>query len=47
MPSTLNPATTNGNDGIYRDSMLLKLTKESDGYLGTIILAADSNQNNI
>ncbi|MGN9783406.1 intradiol ring-cleavage dioxygenase [Nonomuraea sp. ZG12] len=36
--------TRNGDDGIYRDDMLLKVTKDDDGYLGVIVFAADSDR---
>lgn len=35
--------TFNDGDSIYRDSMLLKITEDGDGYLGVIVLAADSD----
>jgi hypothetical protein len=37
--------TLNGNDNIYRDTMLLKVTEENDGYLGVIVFSADSDKN--
>ncbi|MGP3910130.1 intradiol ring-cleavage dioxygenase [Nonomuraea sp. 10N515B] len=36
--------TFNDNDNIYDDSMLMKVTKEDDGYLGAIVFAADSDK---
>jgi protocatechuate 3,4-dioxygenase beta subunit len=36
--------TSNNNDSIYRDSTLLKVTEETDGYLGVIIFSADSDR---
>ncbi len=36
--------TLNSTDSIYRDSMLMKVTKDGDGYLGTHVLAADSDR---
>ncbi|RVX38346.1 protocatechuate 3,4-dioxygenase beta subunit [Nonomuraea polychroma] len=36
--------TFNDNDNIYDDSMLMKVTKEDDGYLGVIVFAADSDK---
>lgn len=37
--------TLNSDDNIYRDSMLLKVTEENDGYLGVIVFSADSDKN--
>jgi hypothetical protein len=36
--------TLNSNDGIYKDSMLMKVTPDGDGYLGVIVLAADADK---
>jgi protocatechuate 3,4-dioxygenase beta subunit len=36
--------TFNNNDSIYRDSMLVKVAAEDDGYLGVIIFSADSDK---
>ncbi|MEQ4723591.1 hypothetical protein [Nonomuraea sp. B19D2] len=36
--------TFNDNDNIYDDSMLMKVTKEDDGYLGVIVFSADSDK---
>lgn len=36
--------TFNDGDGIYEPSMLLKVVEDGDGYLGSIVLAADSDQ---
>ncbi|TMR09131.1 protocatechuate dioxygenase, partial [Nonomuraea turkmeniaca] len=36
--------TFNDNDNIYQDGMLMKVTKEDDGYLGVIVFAADSDK---
>ncbi|MGP3956916.1 intradiol ring-cleavage dioxygenase [Nonomuraea sp. 3N208] len=36
--------TFNDNDNIYDDSMLMKVAKEDDGYLGVIVFAADSDK---
>jgi protocatechuate 3,4-dioxygenase beta subunit len=36
--------TLNSGDSIYRDSMLMKVTKDGEGYLGTHVLAADSDR---
>ncbi|MEW9548120.1 hypothetical protein [Nonomuraea sp. NPDC050783] len=36
--------TFNDGDSIYRDSMLMKVTEEDDGYLGAIVLSADSDR---
>lgn len=36
--------TRNDDDGIYRDDLLLKVTKDGDGYLGVIVFAADSDR---
>jgi protocatechuate 3,4-dioxygenase beta subunit len=36
--------TTNANDSIYADSMLMTVTEEGDGYLGVIIFGADSDK---
>jgi protocatechuate 3,4-dioxygenase beta subunit len=36
--------TFNSGDGIYQDSMLMKVTKDGDGYLGSHVLAADSDR---
>jgi protocatechuate 3,4-dioxygenase beta subunit len=35
--------TLNDADGIYKPTMLLKITEENDGYLGVIVFAADSD----
>jgi protocatechuate 3,4-dioxygenase beta subunit len=45
-PYTARPGrdTRNDDDGIYRDDMLLKVTKDDDGHLGVIVLAADSDR---
>ncbi|BAJ27524.1 MULTISPECIES: protocatechuate dioxygenase [Kitasatospora] len=37
--------TFNDGDNIYRESMLLKITEDGDGYLGVITLAADPDKN--
>ncbi|MEV6152293.1 intradiol ring-cleavage dioxygenase [Nonomuraea sp. NPDC052129] len=36
--------TFNDGDTIYKDSMLLKVTEEDDGYLGAIVFSADSDK---
>ncbi|MFE2869507.1 protocatechuate dioxygenase [Embleya sp. NPDC059259] len=36
--------TFNDGDGIYRPTMLLKVVRDDDGYLGVITLAADPDQ---
>ncbi|GHJ45970.1 protocatechuate dioxygenase [Catellatospora sp. TT07R-123] len=36
--------TFNDGDSIYQDPMLLKITEDGDGYLGVIVLAADSDR---
>ncbi|WP_433440222.1 intradiol ring-cleavage dioxygenase [Nonomuraea sp. CA-141351] len=36
--------TFNDKDTIYDDSMLMKITKEDDGYLGVIVFSADSDK---
>lgn len=36
--------TFNNNDTIYKDSMLMKVTEEGDGYVGAIVFAADSDR---
>ena len=36
--------TFNDGDSIYDDSMLMKITEESCGYLGVLVLAADSDK---
>jgi protocatechuate 3,4-dioxygenase beta subunit len=36
--------TFNDNDSIYKDTMLMKITEEDDGYLGVIVFAADSDK---
>ena len=36
--------TFNDGDSIYDDSMLMKITEESGGYLGVLVLAADSDK---
>ena len=45
-PYTARPDrdTRNDDDGIYRDDLLLKVTKDGDGYLGAIVFAADADQ---
>lgn len=45
-PYTARPDrdTPNGDDGIYRDDLLLTVTKDGDGYLGAIVFAADSDR---
>jgi protocatechuate 3,4-dioxygenase beta subunit len=37
--------TLNDGDNIYKDSMLLKVTEDGDGYLGVIVFAADADKN--
>ena len=37
--------TFNDDDGIFEQSMLLKLTTDGDGYLGAIVFSADSDKN--
>ncbi|MFC8722024.1 protocatechuate dioxygenase [Kitasatospora sp. NPDC057198] len=37
--------TFNDGDGIYRPTMLLKVSEDGDGYLGVITLAADPDKN--
>lgn len=37
--------TTNDNDTIFLDSMLMKVTEDANGYVGAIVMAADSDQN--
>ncbi|MBB6554180.1 intradiol ring-cleavage dioxygenase [Nonomuraea rubra] len=36
--------TFNDGDGIYQDGMLMKVAQEGDGYVGAIVLAADSDR---
>ncbi|MEU4234665.1 hypothetical protein AB0F17_61205 [Nonomuraea sp. NPDC026600] len=36
--------TFNDGDNIYKDTMLLKVTEEDDGYLGVIVFSADSDK---
>jgi hypothetical protein len=36
--------TFNAKDTIYKDTMLMKISEEDDGYLGVIVLAADSDK---
>jgi protocatechuate 3,4-dioxygenase beta subunit len=36
--------TFNDNDNIYKDTMLMKVTAEDDGYLGAIVFSADSDK---
>jgi protocatechuate 3,4-dioxygenase beta subunit len=36
--------TFNDDDNIFRSGMLLKVTEESDGYLGVIVFGADSDR---
>ncbi|MFI7125179.1 intradiol ring-cleavage dioxygenase [Nonomuraea sp. NPDC050153] len=36
--------TFNSGDNIFRDGMLLRVVEDGDGYLGTIILSADSDR---
>ncbi|MEV4176467.1 intradiol ring-cleavage dioxygenase [Nonomuraea sp. NPDC049709] len=36
--------TFNSGDVLFQDGMLLKVTEEDDGYLGTIVLATDSDK---
>ncbi|MFG1963268.1 intradiol ring-cleavage dioxygenase [Nonomuraea sp. NPDC049028] len=36
--------TFNDGDTIYKDTMLLKVTEEDDGYLGAIVFSADSDK---
>jgi protocatechuate 3,4-dioxygenase beta subunit len=36
--------TTNANDFIFLDSMLMKVTEDANGYVGAIIMSADSDQ---
>jgi protocatechuate 3,4-dioxygenase beta subunit len=45
-PYTARPDrdTRNDDDGIYREDLLLKVTKDDDGYLGVIVFAADSDR---
>jgi protocatechuate 3,4-dioxygenase beta subunit len=38
--------TFNDGDSIYDDSMLLKIVEQDEGYLGAIVFAADSDQDN-
>jgi hypothetical protein len=35
--------TTNANDGIFQPSMLMKVTPDGGGYLGAMVLSADSD----
>jgi hypothetical protein len=35
--------TTNAEDSIFSDSMLMRVAAEGDGYLGAIVFAADSD----
>ncbi|WP_144121897.1 protocatechuate dioxygenase [Catellatospora sichuanensis] len=35
--------TFNDGDGIFQNTMLLKVTEDGDGYLGVLVLAADSD----
>ncbi|MFD0562223.1 hypothetical protein ACFQ2M_09475 [Kitasatospora saccharophila] len=37
--------TFNDGDGIYRPTMLLKVSEDGDGYLGVITFAADPDKN--
>jgi hypothetical protein len=37
--------TTNDNDAVSLDSMLMKVTEHSSGYVGAVVMAADSGQN--
>jgi len=36
--------TFNDGDSIFRESMLLKITEEADGYLGVIVFSADADR---
>lgn len=36
--------TFNDNDNIYKDTMVMKVTAEDDGYLGVIVFSADSDK---
>jgi protocatechuate 3,4-dioxygenase beta subunit len=36
--------TTNADDGIFEESMLMKVTEDGDGYLGVIIFGGDADQ---
>jgi len=36
--------TLNSNDSIFQSSMLMTVSKDGDGYLGVIVLSADSDQ---
>jgi len=37
--------TTNANDTIFVDSMLMKVTKDANGYVSAIVMSADADQN--
>ncbi|GAA0798987.1 protocatechuate dioxygenase [Spirilliplanes yamanashiensis] len=43
-PPRAGAETTNATDPVYDDSMLLKVTREYDGYLGVLILSADADR---
>jgi hypothetical protein len=37
--------TTNANDSIFQDTMLMKVTPDGTGYMSAIVFAADPDKN--